>query len=706
MLEGSVLVDSETAERHPSLEWWPWPRPASDSWVPESPMLLVPGVCGTMLHVRRPGDKGQGSRAWVAIHNSDAAYKQLWGRYNHQRGQVELLEEGAEIIIPTKGPGDEDGGLYCMDILDPEIYVPLRVLFYYHDLIQNFTAKRGYVAGKSLFGFGYDFRQSNASHCEQLLARLEEISRKNGGAKVDVVTHSMGGLVMRSFVATYPVACARLVRNWIAIAAPFGGAPGFVMDALLTGVQFAWGWQEYFFVARSTMHQVALQAPSIYEMFPRERGPWLEEKPKVVVWLASRSEDNSTDGPAGPQGSQDQLEGLPGPAPLPPQCLTFGLDEYRQLLCEVTKDNAVSVGNQQISLPMNEDCWERSRLTHELWDSLQWPEGVKFYNIYGIGIPAACDVTYGTEQKPLESLQQVMHQYASFTYLDGDGTVPAVSALADGLPAVERVGLPAGHRELLQLPECWELIFKWVSGEVVPEKLSAASLGDLQGTGAIPSMLESSQRDMLVSVSLASQMEVADPGDQWKDMLLSSIRDIPCGHKDANVWRGTQAMSTVPEGTTTEGPEGFSHVETRVVRNPLMDWWSDRGRRCRTGGKGGGSQEGDIPSPASGFSARQSNNLGTSFSGSHKAWSQEPEGSKDSGMQSQTIPGRRLSRHIVAGLRPFVSSPLSFTGLMRGSVALAPVSAADMESLLQSEVEDGEWVLVRHRGQQSVSCKA
>lgn len=56
--------------------------------------------------------------------------------------------------------------------------------------------------------------------------------------RVDVVSHSMGGLVMRSLLALRPNDYSRLVRKWIAIACPFGGAPGFGMDALMTGVEF------------------------------------------------------------------------------------------------------------------------------------------------------------------------------------------------------------------------------------------------------------------------------------------------------------------------------------------------------------------------------------------------------------------------------------------------------------------------------------
>ena len=55
-------------------------------------------------------------------------------------------------------------------------------------------------------------RQSNRVHAKQLLEKLEAVSAANGGARIDIVTHSMGGLLIKFLLAQYPGAFERLVR--------------------------------------------------------------------------------------------------------------------------------------------------------------------------------------------------------------------------------------------------------------------------------------------------------------------------------------------------------------------------------------------------------------------------------------------------------------------------------------------------------------
>lgn len=72
---------------------------------------------------------------------------------------------------------------------------------------------KGYTPGTDLFGAGYDFRQSCRDSARALLARLQYVSQRCGGRRVDIVTHSMGGLVVRSLLADHPAEFEALVRE-------------------------------------------------------------------------------------------------------------------------------------------------------------------------------------------------------------------------------------------------------------------------------------------------------------------------------------------------------------------------------------------------------------------------------------------------------------------------------------------------------------
>ena len=53
-------------------------------------------------------------------------------------------------------------GLFSVDILDPDIYVPLAILYYFRTGISSLQTL-GYVPAKTLFGFGFDFRRARKS---------------------------------------------------------------------------------------------------------------------------------------------------------------------------------------------------------------------------------------------------------------------------------------------------------------------------------------------------------------------------------------------------------------------------------------------------------------------------------------------------------------------------------------------------------------
>ncbi|CAL5073379.1 unnamed protein product [Urochloa decumbens] len=342
------------------------------------PVLLVSGMGGSVLHARRRSDPKFDLRVWVRILFANADFKKyLWSHYNADTGYVEPLDDDVEIVVP-----EDDHGLYAIDILDPSWFVEfvhLTMVYHFHDMI-DMLISCGYEKGTTLFGYGYDFRQSNRidKAMAGLRAKLETAYKTSGGKKVNIISHSMGGLLVRCFMSMNHDVFTKYVNKWICIACPFQGAPGCINDSLLTGLQFVYGFESFFFVSRWAMHQL----------------------------------------------------------------LTYN--------------------GKKVPLPFNMSIFKWATETRRILDNAVLPDTVSFYNIYGTSYDTPYDVCYGSKSSPIGDLSEVCHTVPTYTYVDGDGTVPTESVMADGFAAKERVGVEADHRGLLCNDNVFELLKKWL----------------------------------------------------------------------------------------------------------------------------------------------------------------------------------------------------------------------------------------------------
>ncbi|GJM98299.1 hypothetical protein PR202_ga15294 [Eleusine coracana subsp. coracana] len=262
------------------------------------PVLLVSGMGGSVLHARRRSNPKFDLRVWVRILFANTDFKKyLWSRYNADTGYVEPLDDDVDIVVP-----EDDHGLFAIDILDPSWLVELlhlSMVYHFHDMI-DMLVDCGYEKGTTLFGYGYDFRQSNRIDKAMvgLRAKLETAYKTSGEKKVNIISHSMGGLLVRCFMSmNHDVSFhvfAKYVNKWICIACPFQGAPGCINDSLLTGLQFVYGFESFFFVSRWAMHQLLVECPSIYEMLPNPDFQW-KEKPIIQVWRKNPEKDGKVE---------------------------------------------------------------------------------------------------------------------------------------------------------------------------------------------------------------------------------------------------------------------------------------------------------------------------------------------------------------------------------------------------------------------------
>lgn len=410
-------------------------RDASDDSDKE-PVLLVSGIGGSILNAKH---KKNGSllRVWVRVLFSNYEFKKcLWSMYNSETGSTETLNPDIDIVVP-----EDDFGLYAIDILDPAWWVKcLHVtdVYHFHDMI-DMLIDCGYNKGTTLFGYGYDFRQSNRldKAMNGLKMKLQTAWKASGGKKVNLISHSMGGLLVRCFMYLHKDVFTKYVNRWITIASPFQGAPGCINDSLLTGLQFVYGFKSFFFVSRWTMHQLLVECPSLYEMLPNPEFNW-KEHPLIQVWRKDTMGDESV------------------------KSEVYKSTECIDLFKEVLRDNELTYDGKSVPLPFNLTILKWAAVTRQILDKAQLPDSVDFYNIYGIGHDTPHNVCYGSEASPIGDLSEICHTLPEYSYVDGDGTVSAESAKADGFKAKARVPVKGEHRALLRDETVHKLIKQWL----------------------------------------------------------------------------------------------------------------------------------------------------------------------------------------------------------------------------------------------------
>ncbi|CAA7405492.1 unnamed protein product [Spirodela intermedia] len=405
------------------------------------PVLLVPGIAGTVLHA--VGEDGKEERVWVRILGADHEFRtKLWSRFDPSTGQTSSLDEKTRIFVP-----EDRYGLSAIDNLDPDVIIGCDAVCYYHDMIEQMLMW-GFEEGKTLFGFGYDFRQSNRLEetMNKFLMKLESAYTASGGRKVRIISHSMGGVLVKCFMSLHSDVFKKYVDTWIAIAAPFQGAPGYITTSLLNGMSFVDGWEQNFFISKWSMHQLLIECPSIYELMPSLDFSW-KDPPVLQVW---REKNDSSGNLSASLDSHEPVSAI---------------SVMKEALC----DNTVDYNGTKIPLPFNSDILQWANKTREVLSQARVPDGVRFYNIYGINCETPHSVCYGSQESPISDLRQILTAEPNYIYLDGDGTVPMESSKADGLDALARVGVPADHRGIVCDRHVFRILKHWLkAGEPDP----------------------------------------------------------------------------------------------------------------------------------------------------------------------------------------------------------------------------------------------
>ncbi len=180
----------------------------------KNPLIFIPGIGGSEL-------KTKDAVSWSQPNGHGGTFTR-----NYSAGEKVWVNEGEAIK-----PGDDD----YFDILrlksdgqTPEADLELTGNLFpgaYQKTIDFFT-QNGYTLNQNLFIFPFDWRKDLSQTKDLLDQKINEIKSQTGAAKVDIVTHSMGGLVARNYIADSPKASK--VRKLITLAPPNLGSVKFL----------------------------------------------------------------------------------------------------------------------------------------------------------------------------------------------------------------------------------------------------------------------------------------------------------------------------------------------------------------------------------------------------------------------------------------------------------------------------------------------
>jgi pimeloyl-ACP methyl ester carboxylesterase len=199
---------------------------------PKRPLIFVPGILGSQL--------------------CDGSENVLWGH-------ADSLLNLPKLAILSSGPRADIHS--CGIITQIQVLGPLWSLHEYDDLLKSLT-QIGYQSGKTLFVFDYDWRLSNFDNAKRLDAFIEKTIA--AGVHVDILAHSMGGLITRIYLKQAASPASR-VNEVFYMGTPFLGSAN-TFGAMSSG----WG----FLLSKlaggmDTIRSTVLSLPGFVELLPR-----------------------------------------------------------------------------------------------------------------------------------------------------------------------------------------------------------------------------------------------------------------------------------------------------------------------------------------------------------------------------------------------------------------------------------------------------
>ena len=170
----------------------PTPTPTSTPTptpTPKTPLILIPGIGGSELKINE-------MKVWAEDTGHGGKFSYLYPKnenvWLNEDKMGEFGEDDYYDVLRMKTDG-----------ITSEANIGLTgnlVVRAYQGAI-DFFISNGYELNKDFFVFPYDWRKDISGTKSFLDEEIQQIKTQTGSAKVDIVAHSMGGLVARNYIA-------------------------------------------------------------------------------------------------------------------------------------------------------------------------------------------------------------------------------------------------------------------------------------------------------------------------------------------------------------------------------------------------------------------------------------------------------------------------------------------------------------------------
>jgi len=181
----------------------------------------------------------------------------LWEKWN-LKNKLNKLDLGlGRLDINTELEIHENG----VNLNTPKVEKEYGVLDFYEELVDDLCEQ---FPDRAVYFYSYDWRKSNSDSAAKLNNLINDVKTQTGYSKVDLVCHSMGGLVASSYVNSY---AANDVRYIITLATPYEGSP----SAIMIPLHLLSGEVEEVAANQGLTKDLIVGLPSVSETAPTER---------------------------------------------------------------------------------------------------------------------------------------------------------------------------------------------------------------------------------------------------------------------------------------------------------------------------------------------------------------------------------------------------------------------------------------------------